>query len=107
MLTRWVTILLFVLAALILPGVYDLSALSQADIYLSSNIISQGGLSLIKVKVGKGETPRVTWVNKEIYLIPNDQKTVWYGLIGVDLNARPGRYKILTIILPSGHKKHI
>ncbi len=104
---RWVAILLFVLAALVLPRVYDLSALSQPDIYLSSNIIPQGGLGLIGVKVGKGETPRVTWVNKEIYLTPNDQKTVWYGLIGVDLKARPGRYKILAIILPSGHKKHL
>lgn len=104
---RLVAILPVVLAALILPKVYDVSALSQSDIYLSSDVIPQGGVGLIRIKVEQGETPRVTWVNKEIYLASNDQKTVWYGLIGVDLKARPGQYKILVIILPSGHKKHL
>jgi len=91
----------------IVPTVPEVMGLSQADVYLSSKIISQGDLSLIKVKVKTGETPRVTWMKKKVYLVSNDQKTDWYGFLGVDLKARPGRYTVLVKVLPSGHEKRL
>ncbi len=100
-------ILLIIFGILILPGVHGVMALSQPGISLSSDIIPQGSLGFIKIRVENGEIPQVTWMQKEISLVPNPLKTDWYGFVGVDLSFRPGRYDILVKIRPSGIEKHL
>jgi murein DD-endopeptidase MepM/ murein hydrolase activator NlpD len=82
-------------------------AFSQPDTYLSSSIIEQGELSLLKISVKYEETPQVTWMNKEVYMVPNHEKTGWYGFLGADLKASPGRYHALVRMPASGHERRL
>lgn len=83
----------------------DLKALSAPDIYLSSDRISQGDLILIRVKAEGGEKVRVKWLGKEISLIANPDGTSWQGFLAADLNEKPGNYKAIVNVSPSGYKK--
>lgn len=104
---RWAAILVLMGCIQLFSGVCQVMALSQSDIYLSSRVISQGDLGLIKISVDAGETPQVIWMKKEISLVPNHLKTDWSGFLGVDLKAKPGHYKVLVKILPSGGEQHL
>jgi len=106
-LIRWSAISISIFVAMLCAMVCEVRAVSQDDIHLSSYIIPQGDMSLIRVEVKNGVVPRVTWMNRETYLVPNHNKTVYYGLIVADLTARPGRYKALVEIVPTGQRKKL
>ncbi len=106
-LIRWSAISVSLLMAMLSVIVCEVTAVSQYDISLSSYIIPQGDMSLIRVKVTNGGIPRVTWMNREIYLVPNNKKTEYYGFLVADLKARPGRYNALVETVPIGQKKKL
>ena len=102
----------FGLLALIIGGLAlsqggEVSALSQSDIHLSSRVIHQGELSLIRIHVEKGETPLVTWMGKEVYLVSNPEKTDWTGFLGVDLTAVPERHDVVVKVPGSGPEQRL
>ena len=82
-------------------------ASSPPDVTLSSATIGQGDLCLIQVRVEKGEDPHVTWRKRNVYLVPNRDKTLWYGLLSADLKARKGNFEIDVIVGPGGNEKHL
>ena len=96
---------LAVFMVLILSGGAEASP--QGDIMLSSTIIPQGGVGLIRVTGKTGDTPRVFWMDREVLLVQNDQNTLWYGFFGVDLTRSPGRYSVVIKRPPSTFKKEI
>ncbi|MBW1887823.1 MAG: M23 family metallopeptidase [Deltaproteobacteria bacterium] len=106
-LIRWSAISVSILIAMLSVIVCEVTAVSQYDISLSSYIIPQGDMSLIRVKVKNGGIPRVTWMQREIYLVPNNKKTEYYGFLVADLTARPGHYKALVELVPTGRKKKL
>ena len=102
----------FGLLALIIGGLAlsqggEVSALSQSDIHLSSRVIHQGELSLIRIHVEKGETPLVTWMGKEVYLVSNPEKTDWIGFLGVDLTAVPKQHDVVVKVPGSGPEQRL
>ena len=90
-----------------LPRVSKVLSASLPDVSLSSSDIPQGDVVLIRVKGEKGAPPRVTWLNKEVYLISNPDNTDWYGFLAADLKAKPGRYPLTVESRPSSPKKEI
>lgn len=84
-----------------------LLAASPPDVILSSETIGQGDLCLIQVSVEKGEVPQVTWQKREIYLVPNGEKTLWYGLLSADLRAKKGDFEIDINVRPQGNGWHL
>ena len=80
----------------VLLGDYTTMALPQAHIHLSSSIIGQGDLTLLRIRLKNGNTPQVTWRGKQVLLGSNQEKTDWYGFLGADLSAKPGHYKVVV-----------
>lgn len=104
---KWAALLLLIGSLQLFPKVCEVIALSQSDIFLSSRVIPQGGLGLIKIQVDNGGPPQVTWMQKEIYLVQNHLKTDWYGFLGVDLMAKPGTYKVAVKTVPSRDEERL
>lgn len=104
---KWLAALLIIMGSHLFGGVCEVKAFSQSDITVSSHTIPQGDLSLIRIMVKTGEKPHVTWRNREIYLVPNSRKTVWQGFLVADLTERPGYYKALIKISPSGKEREL
>ena len=77
-------------------------AVSPPDVTLSTETIGQGDLCLIQVSVEKGEVPHVTWRKREIHLVPDGQKTLWYGFLSADLKAKKGDFKVVVRVRPRG-----
>jgi murein DD-endopeptidase MepM/ murein hydrolase activator NlpD len=102
---RWSAITISIIVANLYAMVYEVTAISPYDISLSSYIIPQGDMSLIRVEVKDGVVPRVTWMKRRTHLVPNPSQTVYYGFLVADLTAKPGRYKALVEIVPTGQKK--
>ena len=102
-----VIIFLMIIGLTNLPKVPRVLGVSSPEVYLSSPDIPQGDLVLVRVKGEKGLPPRVTWLNKEIYLISNRDKTDWYGFLAADLKAKPGTYPLTIETRPSSRKKEI
>jgi hypothetical protein len=87
---------------------YDYAeALSESDIYLSSRIIPQGDMSLIKIRAKEGENVRVTWLEKDVSLITDSSGTVWQGFLAADLQEEPGHYRVIVNTSPSGDRKKL
>lgn len=82
-------------------------ASTQPEIFLSSYMVSQGNLIFIRLTVKNGEVPQVIWMNKEVYLTPDNPGSVWLGFLTADLMVHPGTYRALVSISPSGYKKQI
>jgi hypothetical protein len=89
------------------PGIGDALALTGLDVRISSRSIPQGDPGLIRIRVGPGEVPRVSWMKRQVPLVPDQGEAVWTGFLGVDLNARPGLYKVAVRSLPSGLEKDL
>ena len=104
---RWTALLVMIMGSQMLAGMHAVMASSQFDIYLSSNIIHQGDLCLIRIRVENGKAPLVIWMGKEVYLVSNRHKTDWHAFLGADLTARPGRYEVLVKMLDSGPEKRL
>ncbi|MBW1911786.1 MAG: M23 family metallopeptidase [Deltaproteobacteria bacterium] len=86
-------------------GCGEVMALSQPDIYISTREIPRGDISLIRIRVEKGEIPKVTWMKRNIYLVPGADRCCWQGFLAVDLMEKPGTYQALVKISPSGIEK--
>jgi murein DD-endopeptidase MepM/ murein hydrolase activator NlpD len=82
-------------------------ALPPSDVYLSTRIIHQGELSLIRIHSKSGETPLVTWMGKKVHLVPNPGKKDWIGFLGVDLTAGLGRKDVVVKISDSGPEQRL
>ncbi len=104
---KWSVISLAIIYAVLSSTACEVLAFSQSDIYLSSHILHQGDLSLVRITVKYWETPQMIWMNREVHLAPNRQKTVWYGFLAADLTAKPGRYRANFKKNPSGHEKQL
>jgi len=104
---RWTTFLLITLGLLSVTGGTIVMSAPSPDVSLSSSSIPQGDLVLIRVKGVAGETPRVTWLNKEVYLVSDREKTSWVGFVAADLKANPGTYPMVIEMSPSGSKKNL
>jgi murein DD-endopeptidase MepM/ murein hydrolase activator NlpD len=98
-----------ILIIIVIPLIWlqDLKAVSDLDVYLSSDSISQGDLILIRVKADKGEKVVVKWRGKEISLITNPDGTTWQGFLAADLKEKPGHYKAIVNLSTSGYKKKL
>ncbi|MFH1480969.1 MAG: M23 family metallopeptidase [Pseudomonadota bacterium] len=101
---KWAAIRVFVMLFFIFPQGGVLEAVASPLISLSSDTLPQGGSALIRIKVTEGEVPHVTWMNKEVSLLPNHQRTDWVGFIGADLTVRPGNYRLIVKEFPSRHE---
>ncbi len=88
-------------------GIPAAKALFPSDIYLSTRVIHQGELSLIRIHVESGEIPLVTWMGEKVYLVPNPGKTDWVGFLGVDLTAAPGRNDVVVKMSDAGPEQRL
>jgi len=104
---RWTTLLCIFIGSQLLSGFCAVMALSQSPIHLSSSTIAQGDLCLIRIRVENGNIPQVLWMGKEVFLIPDPEKTECYGYLAADLTAKPGHYKVLVRMPGSGAEKHL
>ena len=91
--------ILAIAAVILFPGIVE-RALSAPRILLSSQAISQGELATIRLEAAGGETPLVRWLDREVFMAPDDQGTTWYGFLAADLKAQPGRYPLQVKVLP-------
>lgn len=98
---------LVMIGFLMFSGIPVAKALSPSDIYLSTRVIHQGELSLIRIHVESGERPLVTWMGKRVHLVPNSEKTNWVGFLGVDLTAGPGRNDVVVKMPDSGLEQRL
>jgi hypothetical protein len=98
-------ILIMMMVYLLWPG--SGSAFSLPSVQLLSPEIYQGELGLIRIEVKQGERPQVWWMDQELFLVQNDMKTRWYGLLGVDLKTKPGQYPVLVKVIPGPWEKRM
>jgi len=103
---RFISIMLFLMVALVTTP-KDARSLSNPDVSLSSEEMARGDVILITIKADEGETPRVTWMGKEISLVFNSGNTSWQGFIAADLNQKAGAYKAVVRMSSSGFEKPI
>lgn len=85
----------------------DAAAFSRSDIVLSDDRIAQGDSGSIAVRTRDGIEPRVLWMGKPVYLVPDREKKVWYGFLGVDLNAKPGLASLSVELEARGEKEQL
>jgi len=79
---------------------------SSPEILFSSPSAYQGDVVLLKVRVGKGETPRLSWLDRDIPMVPLG-KGEWCGFVGIDLKCEPGAYPLKISVVPSGRAKSV
>ncbi len=96
-----------IIGSQVLSGGFTKMGFSQSQIHLSSKIIGQGDLALIRIQTENAHAPQVIWMGKEVFLVPNSQKTDWYGFLGADLNAHPGHYKVVVKLQGSDTEKQL
>jgi murein DD-endopeptidase MepM/ murein hydrolase activator NlpD len=107
---------MIVLRKMLLPGkvllalfflITEAEAFSGADIVLSSARIAQGECASILIRTQKGLQPRARWVGRPVFLVPDKGQENWYGFLGVDLSADPGKALLDVELLPSGEKQSV
>ena len=101
------TVFLVIIGFLMLSGMSVTMALSPFDIYLSTRVIHQGELSLIRIHVESRETPLVSWMGEKVHLVSNPEKTEWIGFLGVDLTTGPGRKDVVVKMSDSGPEQRV
>jgi murein DD-endopeptidase MepM/ murein hydrolase activator NlpD len=104
---RWTTLLFMIIGSQVLSGGFATMAFSQSQIHLSSKTIGQGDLALIRIHTENAHAPQVIWMGKEVFLVPNHQKTDWYGFLGADLTAAPGHHKVAVKMPDSDAEKQL
>ncbi|MBN2032374.1 MAG: peptidoglycan DD-metalloendopeptidase family protein [Deltaproteobacteria bacterium] len=96
-------------AAMVLPALFLISgeskALSDIEIVLSSSRIAQGECGTVLVRTEKGKQPYVRWLGGPVFLVPESEGKGWYGFLGVDLSADPGKAYLEVDLSPSGEKQ--
>jgi len=101
------TAFLVLIGFLMFSGIPMTKALSPSDIYLSTRVIHQGELSLIRIHVESGVIPLVTWMGEKVHLVPNPEQTDWVGFLGVDLTAAPGRNDVVVKMSDAGPEQRL
>jgi murein DD-endopeptidase MepM/ murein hydrolase activator NlpD len=93
----------------ILPKAWALDSADTvpSEIDISSKILPQGEISLIRVTLKKGQTAVITWQGKEIALIPDPDNNISHGFIAADLEEKPGNYKAYVSVSPPTLEKSI
>jgi hypothetical protein len=103
---RFISILIILSVALIMMPL-NARSLSGSDISLSSEEMARGDVILITIRAGEGETPKATWMGKEIAFVFNRSKSVWQGFLATDLNQKPGTCEAIVRMVSSGFESHI
>lgn len=103
---RKIPVLGITLLALFLPA-GEAPAFSRADILVSSARIGQGESAALVVRAGRGLTPRARWLGGPVFLVPGREGGNWFGFLGADLGADPGRAFLEVGLLPSGEKQKV
>ena len=88
-------ILLFLTAAIFLSQLPTIAfSLSDADISVTPSEIGQGEISFLTIRGDGKIMPEALWMEKNIPLIPDSEKGIWFNFIGADLTTEPGKYKL-------------
>ncbi len=80
---------------------------SDNRVSLSSNEVNQGGVLFIKITEPGADAPSIRWMDKNISLLHNTEKSLFEGFITADLEQKPGTYDLDIIFKPSGIEKKI
>jgi len=88
-------ILLAVTGILVHGAKQRAQALEEGDVYLSSSILSQGEVGVIKVRNRGSAMPRVVWLGKDVLLGSVAGGGDWAGFLPVDMREDPGIRKVL------------
>ncbi len=97
----WAVILLVIFNASFFTSICWAKSITQSSVHISSSRIPQGGISVITIQTVQREHPIVSWLTKQVYLVPDSSETRWQGFLAVDLKERPGRYEATVSINPS------
>jgi len=76
-----------------------------SDIAFSTQEMARGDIILLKIKAGREEKPRVTWMAKEIALVYSEAGAAWQGFMAADLNQKKGTYSVTVRTTSSGIEK--
>ncbi|MBN1625389.1 MAG: M23 family metallopeptidase [Deltaproteobacteria bacterium] len=87
--------IVFFLMACFLLTPTDSNSLSGSHISFSSTEMARGDIILLSIKAGMEEGPRVIWMEKEISLFFNRDRSLWQGFLAADLNSTLGKYKAI------------
>jgi hypothetical protein len=68
--------------------------LPEASISVTPPEIGQGEISLLTMPKNGDILPEVLWMGKNISLLSDNERSIWFSFIGADLTAEPGRYKV-------------
>lgn len=82
------------------------ATVSLPEILLSSPYACQGDIVLLKVRVEKGEIPKLTWLEKDVPMVALEEGN-WCGFLGTDLKFAPGTYPLKISTTPSGREKSV
>jgi murein DD-endopeptidase MepM/ murein hydrolase activator NlpD len=112
---------LFALVLMLLVAMAGASVPKSLQVSWSPHTIALGSPCLFRVGVpGSLSSLHGEWMGHEIVFFPSAEHHVWYGLAGVDVEAKPGSYKLSleatitdgavirdeqTILVQSGHYK--
>jgi murein DD-endopeptidase MepM/ murein hydrolase activator NlpD len=77
---------------------------SLPEVFLSAPHAYQGEIVFLKVRVERGETPGVSWLDKDISMVALGGG-MWCGFLGIDLKTEPGVYPLKVSATPSGREK--
>jgi murein DD-endopeptidase MepM/ murein hydrolase activator NlpD len=77
------------------------------EITYSSNSIFQGDVGLLRIRTGEGESLRVQWMNRELFIAPDEEGKTWFGFFGADLKLKPGSYPLVVKTASTGFRKQI
>lgn len=76
----------------------------EPQIHFSSGQVAQGDLVFLRARVGKGETPRITWMERSVPLVACGDG-LWCGFLGVDLKSAPKTFPVKMTLSPSGRAR--
>ena len=99
------SIYIFLIIALFLlqsPSV--VLSLSELDISIVPSEIGQGEIGFLTILKNGEIMPEVLWMGKNISMVPDNEKGVWFSFIGADLTTEPGRYKLEISDKHNSHK---
>ena len=99
--------ILFLSVAGFLMMPIDAESSSAPEVTLSSKEMARGDVILLKIRAGIEETPRITWMEKEIPLVYSKTGAAWHGFLPADLNQKKGTYRAIVRVPSSGFEKTI
>jgi murein DD-endopeptidase MepM/ murein hydrolase activator NlpD len=82
-------------------------ASTSIDVEIGSPVLYQGDLSLIKIRIEKGQEPHVTWMDQDVSLFNLQEENIFAGFIFADLKQNPGNYVMEVMVTPAGQTKRI